>query len=72
MAAQIKGKQCPRCGSRDILVEDSPGERALVYVCMDCDHSFDVGGRAREKHEKKRRRQQSPDGSSHEFEGGAR
>jgi DNA-directed RNA polymerase subunit RPC12/RpoP len=71
MAAQTKGKQCPRCGSRDIVAQEAPEESTLVYVCMDCDHTFEVGGRVKEKFDKKRRRQ-GPEGSSPEFEGGMR
>jgi len=43
MTPKSKGQRCPRCGSRDVLGQDT-GERYLsLFVCLDCDHEFQTG-----------------------------
>ncbi len=39
-----KSKQCPRCSSKDVLLQDSFDDGTALYVCADCDHEFEVGG----------------------------
>ena len=44
MGRAKKGRRCPRCGSRDVILQDSFDEGIDLYVCADCDHDFEVGG----------------------------
>jgi transcription elongation factor Elf1 len=44
MGKARRTRQCPRCGSKDVLLQDSYDDGASLYVCSDCDHGFEVGG----------------------------
>ncbi len=43
MKRSKKSPQCPRCSSKDVLLEDSY-DGVDIYVCSECDHEFEVGG----------------------------
>jgi DNA-directed RNA polymerase subunit RPC12/RpoP len=43
-------RKCPRCGSRDILLQDSFDGGFDLYVCSDCDHEFEVGEGLKKNH----------------------
>lgn len=49
MGRSGKKRQCPQCGSTDLLLQDSYDDGVELYVCSDCDNEFEVGG-IREKH----------------------
>ncbi|UCG63213.1 MAG: hypothetical protein JSV52_08010 [Candidatus Zixiibacteriota bacterium] len=51
MALKNKGHKCPKCGSRDVLLQDTLEHNVNVYVCLDCDHEFSSGGK---RHEERR------------------
>ena len=36
-------KQCPRCSSKDVILQDSDVKESASYVCTDCDYEFTVG-----------------------------
>ncbi len=44
MGRSKKTRQCPRCASKDVLLQDSFEGGISLYVCTDCDHEFEVGG----------------------------
>ncbi|MFZ5979652.1 MAG: hypothetical protein ACOYVF_03385 [Candidatus Zixiibacteriota bacterium] len=44
MGRSKKARRCPRCGSKDVLLQDSFSDGVDLYVCADCDHDFEVGG----------------------------
>jgi DNA-directed RNA polymerase subunit RPC12/RpoP len=44
MGRAKKARRCPRCGSKDVILQDSFDEGIDLYVCADCDHDFEVGG----------------------------
>jgi len=43
MSLHSKGIKCPRCGSKDVQMEEEYGQSIRVYTCMDCDHVFESG-----------------------------
>lgn len=49
MGRSKKTRRCPRCNSRDIVLQDSFDDGVDLYVCSDCGHDFEVGG-YRHKH----------------------
>ena len=55
MASKSKGQRCPRCGSRDVLIQDTLGHNVNVYVCLDCDHEFSTDGKRHEDRRDDRR-----------------
>lgn len=55
MAPKSKGQRCPRCGSRDVLIQDTLERNVTVYVCLDCDHEFSTDGKRREDHREEHR-----------------
>ena len=46
MSRSKKARKCPRCSSRDILLQDSLDDGTDVYVCADCDLEFEIRGYA--------------------------
>ncbi len=51
MGRSKKTRRCPRCGSTDVLRQDSFDDGVDLYVCTDCDHEFEVGAHnARRRH----------------------
>jgi DNA-directed RNA polymerase subunit M/transcription elongation factor TFIIS len=47
MSAQKKGRSCPRCGGTDIQLQEEIAPGVLLYVCVDCDHEFEVKNRSK-------------------------
>lgn len=43
MGRSKKPKQCPRCASKDVILQDSYDDGVDLYVCADCDFDFEVG-----------------------------
>ena len=37
-------RKCPRCGSKDVFLEDSYDDGVNLYICNDCNHEFEVSG----------------------------
>lgn len=59
MTSKSKGQRCPRCGSRDVLWQDT-GERHIgLYVCLDCDHEFQKGANENRRRDEQRHRKDS-------------
>lgn len=44
MGRSKKSRQCPRCASKDVILQDSFDDGCDLYVCADCDFEFEVGG----------------------------
>ncbi len=44
-------KCCPRCGSDDVLLQDMLGNNIAVYVCLECDKEFEIGGHLKKQFE---------------------
>ena len=44
MKRSKKSGKCPRCASKDIMLQDSFDDGVDLYVCVDCDYEFEVGG----------------------------
>ena len=44
MGRSKKPRKCPRCASKDVILEDSFDDGFDLYVCADCDYEFEVGG----------------------------
>lgn len=44
MGRSKKTRKCPRCSSRDVLLQDSFDDGIDLYICADCDHEFEVRG----------------------------
>jgi uncharacterized metal-binding protein (TIGR02443 family) len=44
MGRFTKTRKCPRCGSKDVLLQDSFENGVNLFVCVDCDHEFEIGG----------------------------
>jgi len=44
MGRSKKSRKCPRCASRDVILQDSFDDGFDLYVCADCDFEFEVGG----------------------------
>lgn len=44
MGRSKKSRKCPRCASKDVILQDSYDDGIDLYVCADCDFSFEVGG----------------------------
>lgn len=42
MKRSKKSRRCPRCSSRDVLIQDTYEDGIVLYVCADCDHEFEV------------------------------
>ncbi|MDD3731888.1 MAG: hypothetical protein PHU88_05890 [candidate division Zixibacteria bacterium] len=42
MSKNISLKICPRCGSRNLQVEEEEGKDRLVVICEDCDEVFEL------------------------------
>lgn len=55
MGSKNKGHKCPKCGSRDILLQDTLEHNVNVYVCLDCDEEFSTDGKRREEIRENRR-----------------
>jgi uncharacterized metal-binding protein (TIGR02443 family) len=55
MPSKNKGHKCPRCSSRDVLLQDTLERNVDVYVCLDCDHEFSTAGRRRDERRDERR-----------------
>jgi transposase-like protein len=52
MGRSKKSRRCPRCGSKDVLLQDSFTDGAELYLCTNCDHEFEAGGyRAKRRNE---------------------
>jgi transposase-like protein len=45
MAPSKVHKECPRCGSREVIVEDNDRGGVRVFMCLECDHVFEISGR---------------------------
>lgn len=43
MGRSKKGSVCPRCGSTEVILQDSTDDGVDVYVCVECDREFEVG-----------------------------
>lgn len=43
MGRSKKSKQCPLCGGKDVLLQDTFDDGVRLYVCADCDYEFEVG-----------------------------
>ncbi|MFH1699465.1 MAG: hypothetical protein ABIE07_02665 [Candidatus Zixiibacteriota bacterium] len=44
MGRSKKSRQCPRCASKDVILQDTYVDGVNLYVCADCDYEFEVGG----------------------------
>ena len=44
MRRPSRTRRCPRCGSMDVLLQDTNDSGVSLYICTDCDHDFEVGG----------------------------
>jgi len=44
MHRSLRGRSCPRCGSRDLQLQETRSARVFLVVCLICDHEFEVGG----------------------------
>lgn len=55
MSSKSKGQRCPRCGSKDVLLQDTLERNVRVFVCLDCDHEFTLGGSTESKRTDDRR-----------------
>ncbi len=63
--SRSKNKQsCPRCGSKDVLLQEAFGRKAQSYVCLDCDQQFETGG-YRPKHREDQRGMRRRDTEMH-------
>lgn len=51
MGRSKKARKCPRCGSKDVLLQDSFSDGVDLYVCADCDYDFEVGGSRGKRHD---------------------
>ena len=47
MNAQKKGRSCPRCGGTDLQLQEEIAPGVLLYVCVDCDHEFEIKSRSK-------------------------
>lgn len=47
MGRSKKSRKCPRCGSKDVILQDTFDDGVSLYICADCDHDFEVGGAGR-------------------------
>lgn len=61
MGGSKKGRACPKCGSKDVLLQDTLDNQMQVYLCMDCDHVFEVGGRYERKNDRRSERDKIKD-----------
>lgn len=52
MGRSKKTRKCPRCASKDVLLQDSFEDGINLYVCTDCDYEFEVGGSRSKRHNK--------------------
>ena len=43
MGRSKKSRKCPRCASKDVILQDSFDDGFDLYVCADCDFEFEVG-----------------------------
>ena len=43
MSYSIGDKRCPRCGSRDIYVQDARNRKEVILACAECDYLFGTG-----------------------------
>lgn len=59
MTPKSKGQECPRCGSRDVLLQDTQGPNVSIYVCLDCDHEFQTGSSESKRRDERRHRRDS-------------
>jgi len=59
MTPKSKGQRCPRCGSKDVLLQDAREKNIGVYVCLDCDHEFQTGSGGSKRREENRHRKDS-------------
>ena len=44
MGRSKKVRKCPRCGGKDLLLQDTFNDGTNLYVCADCDYEFEIGG----------------------------
>jgi DNA-directed RNA polymerase subunit RPC12/RpoP len=44
MEGSKKNRRCPRCASKNVLLEESFDDGADLYVCVNCDHEFEIYG----------------------------
>jgi transposase-like protein len=44
MGRSKKSRQCPRCASKDVILQDTYVDGVTLYVCADCDYEYEVGG----------------------------
>ena len=68
MRRQRTNRQCPRCGSKDIVLQDSYSDGVNLYICSDCDHDFEVGGSHRKNGSNRRERYAEPDEETEDYE----
>ncbi|HOP06404.1 MAG TPA: hypothetical protein PLF13_03840 [candidate division Zixibacteria bacterium] len=61
MGRSKKGRTCPKCGSKDVLLQDTLEDQTQVYLCMDCDHVFEIGGRFDRKNDRRTERDKIKD-----------
>jgi DNA-directed RNA polymerase subunit M/transcription elongation factor TFIIS len=43
MGRSKKVRKCPRCGSKDMMLQDSFDDGVDLYVCDDCDYELEIG-----------------------------
>ncbi len=63
-----RSRKCPRCGSKDVLLQDTYDNGVRLYVCSDCDYEFDVGGSRRKNNASQYEQNDEPNDSSSEYE----
>ena len=70
MGKSHKTRKCPRCGSRDVLLQHIYDDGVNLYICSDCDHDFEVGGSHRRNGQPWRERHDEKDEEleGHEFD----
>ncbi|MFH1700643.1 MAG: hypothetical protein ABIE07_08660 [Candidatus Zixiibacteriota bacterium] len=52
MGRSKHSRQCPRCASKDVILQDSYEDGIDLFICADCDHEFEVGGYHSKKYDK--------------------
>jgi len=54
MSRRNRGKNCPRCGSKDVQLQEDLQENTVLYVCMDCDYQLPTGAPSPRKEPRRR------------------
>ena len=67
MKKQRTTRKCPRCGSKDVLLQHTYDDGVCLYVCSDCDYDFETGGSHRRKDQDWRERDDELNDASDDY-----